>query len=139
MSDVIRRLHRLRKHAEREAKVQLMEAMAATQRSEERLNDTNRSLEEAREAVDSGDYDLAAHHSWALRTEMARRRQEQDFLRRQRLEAKRREVVRERATEARTLERIAELRDAERDQAQGRKDRMALDEAGSRGWWVRAE
>ena len=139
MDEVVRRIHRLRKYAEREARLKLMEASGRTTACEARLGETNRRIDQSRaQCNENRAGDMAAHHEYALKMEMVRRHNEMDLIRKQREEFGARNSVKKAAMEARIMEKVADSREAEVAADVAQKNQVGLDEIGLQGWWRRS-
>ena len=135
---VIRRIHRLRKHRENEARLEFVVAERERQAQEDVVKETASAIERAR--ADEGPLNaeqLSYQQGWLLRMEMLRRRAEQLLLDRKVEEGRRREVMVAAALEARVVERVAELREEANAEEERQRSRRFLDEVGSQAWWRR--
>ncbi len=137
MDGVIRSIHRLRKYREHEARLQLAEAEVQESLVEGRLRDNREAVARSRAEVQTDATDVYCHHSYALRMEMARRREEASLHQRHRDVLDRRSDVRHAATEARVVELVCEAREEAERVRLATEERNQLDEAGLLGWWRR--
>jgi len=138
MDGVIRCIHRLRKYREREARLELVRAEDEARTQEARLHATNASIERSRATAGSTSAaEMARHHTFALRMEMVRRREETCLLERQVEVSDRRQEVRRAATDARIVELIADSREAAEAEALQTASNHQLDELGLQRWWRR--
>jgi hypothetical protein len=135
---VIRRIHRLRKHRENEARLEFVVAERERQAQEDFVRETAAAMERARgeEAPQSAE-ELSYQQGWLLRMEMLRRRAEQVLVDRKVEEGRRREVLVAAALEARVVERVAEIREEANAEEERQRSRRFLDEVGSQAWWRR--
>ncbi len=133
---VIRRIHKLRKHVENEARLALTVAERDRQRQEEVIQELNDAIERSREEVSAFNAEeLFYQQGWVLRMELIRRGAEALLMEKQREVSRRRGVLIEAAKEARILERVAEVREEAAEQEERHRSGKVLDETGVQGWW----
>jgi len=138
MASVFRRLHRLRKLEERTAQVALADAHAQKESCEAEVITLEERLDRSHEAADGDASRLAWHHRFALDGEMARRSAVHELRSAEaQVQTAHGEVV-HRATQARTVEILAEATE-ERERVSARKaEERMFDEVGSQRWLRRA-
>jgi len=133
---VIRRIHKLRKHVENEARLALTVAERDRQRQEEVIQELNDAIDRSREGLlDANAEELFYHQSWVLRMEMTRRQAEAVLMEKQQEVFRRRAILVEAAKEARILERVAEVREEAAAAEERHRSGKLLDEIGVQAWW----
>ena len=138
MANVIRRIHKLRKYREQEARMDLLEAEAQCRNSEDRLAGTNDKIARSRANCSDDVSELARHHAYALRMEMVRRRDEAQLLQNKRQVSQSRGRVQHAAREAKIVETLADNRDADRAAEVAQRTQRGLDDAALQAWWRKA-
>ena len=132
---VLPQLHRLRKYREHTARRELLDAQMAQDAAEDKIKRAAESVALSRADTEETDpADLARHHAYALRMELTRRRDEAGLSKRRGDVARRTSDVRSAAVAARTVERLAEIRDETTATARRRSNQRKLDELGMVGW-----
>ena len=136
MTDVIWRIHRLRKVEEHRARLELAEAEVEERRREGELKKVEDGVRDSREHTKMHDAnDVAQHHNYALRMEMTRRIREAELADQRDLVLGQRDHVKVKALDAKVVELVGEARAEELAVESRRKEQKELDEAGARAWW----
>jgi hypothetical protein len=136
---VIRRIHRLRKYREDEARLEHLEAEKERQLQEDFVRSTTEAMDRVRTQPPTRDAEqLGYQQGWMLRMEMLRRRGEQVLYERRIEESRRRELLILAAREARVVERVAEIREEAYAEEERQRSRRFLDEVGAQTWWRRS-
>jgi flagellar export protein FliJ len=136
MTDVIWRIHRLRKVEEHRARLELAEAEFEEKRRETELVKVEEDVRDSRSQTQMDDVnDVAQHHNYALRMEMTRRQREADLQDQQRVVVGQRDHVRIKALDAKVVELVGESREEEAAVESRRKEQKQLDETGAQAWW----
>lgn len=132
---VLPQLHRLRKYKEHTARRDLLDAQAAQRATEEKIRCTEERVAVSRAQAKTTDpAEMARHHAYALRMELSRRRDEAGLIKRRGEVARRRTEVRTAAVAARTVERLAEMREELTSTERRRTEQHRLDELGMMSW-----
>lgn len=132
--DVLRRIERLNRHREREARQDLLAAERAQEAQEAELRAANEAINAGRGARSDVASERALADAWLMRAELDRRGTELTLLQRQRDAFERRGLWQTAAREVKTVERLAELREEiERDE-QARAAQRVLDDVGAIQW-----
>ena len=136
MTDVIWRIHRLRKVEEHRARLELAEAEFEEKRRETELVKVEEDVRDSHAQTQRDDVnDVAQHHNYALRMEMTRREREADLQDQQRVVVGQRDHVRIKALDAKVVELVGESREEEAAVESRRKEQKQLDETGAQAWW----
>jgi len=136
MTDVIWRIHRLRKVEEHRARLELAEAEFEERRRESVLNKVEEDVRDSREQTKMDDAnDVAQHHNYALRMEMTRRIREAELCEQQDVVVGHRDHVRGKALDAKVVELVGEAREEAEATVRRRAEQKELDEAGAQAWW----
>lgn len=132
--DLLRRIERLNRYREREARQDLLVAERAQETQEGELRAANDAINAGRASRSESAHEHALAESWLLRAELTRRSQEMTLLQRQRDAHERRGTWQSAARDVRTVERLAELREdaAALDSARGAQ--RVLDDVGAIQW-----
>ena len=136
MTDVIWRIHRLRKVQEHRARLELAEAEFEERRRASELQQVEDDVRDSREQTKMNDAnEVAQHHNYALRMEMTRRQHEADLANQRQVVMGERDNVKEKALNAKVVELVGESREAEEALEARRKEQKELDETGAQAWW----
>ena len=136
MTDTLRRIARIQKFRETEARRELARAQEQERADQAQLDEMHQAVAEQRSRRLQGDADdLARHHAWSLRMEMDLRRQEGSVKRREtHVHSRRREVL----YAARALETTRNVMDhVQRREATERRrhEDREISEIGATLWW----
>ena len=132
--DVLRRIHKLRKHVEAEARSEFVAAERAWQAQQAALAETTDAMARVRAERSDDPDELARDQAWLLRMEMQRRRTEGTVVERQGEVVRRREVLVGAAREARVVELGAEAEEERERTDEVVRTQRALDEVGLGAW-----
>jgi flagellar export protein FliJ len=136
MTDVIWRIHRLRKVEEHRARLELAEAEFEERRRESALDKVVDDVRDSREQTKMNDaHDVAQHHNFALRMEMTRRMRELELSEQRDVVVGHRDDVRGKALEAKVVEMVGDAREEAEAAERRRGEQKELDEAGAQAWW----
>ena len=132
--DLLRRIERLNRYREREARQELLVAERAQEEQEVGLRATNEAINTGRASRSDSASEHALTDAWLLRAEVDRRGQEITLLQRQRDAHERRGTWQSAARDVRTVERLAEIREEAEALDSARSAQRVLDDVGAIQW-----
>ena len=132
--DLLRRIERLNRYREREARQELLVAERAQEEQEVGLRATNEAINTGRASRSDSASEHALTDAWLLRAEVDRRGQEITLLQRQRDAHERRGTWQSAARDVRTVERLAEIREEAEALESARSAQRVLDDVGAIQW-----
>lgn len=136
MTDVIWRIHRLRKVEEHRARLELAEAEFEESRRESAVTKVVDDVRDSRDQTKMDDaHDVAQHHNFALQMEMTRRAREAELSEQRDVVIGHRDHVRGKALEAKVVEMVGDAREEAEAMERRRVEQKQLDETGTQAWW----
>ena len=132
--DLLRRIERLNRYREREARQELLVAERAQEEQEVGLRAANEAINTGRASRSDSASEHALTDAWLLRAEVDRRGQEITLLQRQRDAHERRGTWQSAARDVRTVERLAEIREEAEALDSARSAQRVLDDVGAIQW-----
>jgi flagellar export protein FliJ len=136
MGAILKRIIRLRRLDEQQARLSMVEArMKEDEQAQQLVELGSRVAVSHRGATGERAELVTRHHAFALRSEMVRRRGEAELRQTQAQVEERREHLQSITRHRQLVQELSRLESAREREESDRRDQKVLDETGLRGWW----